>query len=147
MMAMATSLKPTAASARRPATLGALLLLVLAPPAAVTAHVRLAIGGGEGVSLFDWRLSGEDAKLSVAVAGQPSLVHLDLVQAGKLNEPFDGTNIDDASQRWVMRESNWTYSAKFSMRARPAQTPFTSRPVWRALLTPQVNHESCYRCG
>ena len=101
--------------------------------------MRLASGGGdaerelEGVSLFDWRLSGEDAKLSVAVAGQPSLVHLDLVQAGKLKEPFDGTNIDDASQRWVMRESNWTYSAKFSMRASPlspAQTPFASRPAY-----------------
>ena len=70
-------------------------------------------GGGEEVMLSGWVLYGADSKMSTKLVEPPSLVHIDLMKAGKLSDPFDGTNIDDAEHRWVMQESNWTYSATF----------------------------------
>ena len=42
----------------------------------------------------------------------PGQTHTDLLAAGVIDEPFNGTNPD--AQRWVAL-SNWTYQSEFSI--------------------------------
>ena len=47
----------------------------------------------------------------------------------------------------VNSDCGYCHLASAAMMARPAQNPFASCPVQRALLTPQVNPGSLYRCS
>ena len=98
-------------------SLGLALAQVLLAAAQITTTMAAATADDGGVddgvvALSGWVLAGDDCNVSVAV-GTPSLVHVDLLNAGRLSDPFEGTNIDDADHRWVMTEGNWTYSATF----------------------------------
>ncbi|KAI5296531.1 hypothetical protein KEM52_000714 [Ascosphaera acerosa] len=62
------------------------------------------------VSLSDWHWTVSNSNKSIQVPGSfPSQVHLDLLAAGIIPEPYLGNG--DLDLRWVALE-NWTYSAR-----------------------------------
>eukprot|EP01050_Picozoa_sp_SAG11_P005489 SAG11_NODE_389_length_9870_cov_7.646812_3_plen_303_part_00 len=80
--------------------------------------------GSRTIPLSGWELTGSDSGVRV-LCPVPHLVHIDLHAAGRIGDPFDATEIDDARNRWVMDERNWTYTARFEIEtagaaARPA---------------------------
>lgn len=81
--------------------------LLLLPVASSTAAAH------QQIPLSSWQLAGSDYGVRVSCQGAPSLVHVDLHKAGQIADPFDSTEIDDEDNRWVMTESNWTYTARF----------------------------------
>jgi hypothetical protein len=91
------------------------------PDAADTADAADAL-----VPLTGWRLAGSNSGISIPCEddGGPSVVHVDLQEAALVGDAFDGTEIDDPRNRWVMNESNWTYTAQFtSVGEQPNDTP------------------------
>eukprot|EP01064_Diplonema_japonicum_P006688 TRINITY_DN1452_c0_g2_i1.p1 TRINITY_DN1452_c0_g2~~TRINITY_DN1452_c0_g2_i1.p1 ORF type:complete len:853 (+),score=209.75 TRINITY_DN1452_c0_g2_i1:755-3313(+) len=63
-------------------------------------------------STLDWSLTNGNATLKTK--GQiPSSVHMDLLAAGIIEEPYKLYN--DVNQRWITKE-NWTYSSTFNIK-------------------------------
>ena len=100
----------------RALALASLALACQLPRAAGGARLEL---GGSPL----WRLRGSGpgsaaANAKLARAGpfaMPSLVQLDLLSAGAIPEPFDDTNLDDETLRWVHDAAqNWTYTTTFT---------------------------------
>lgn len=72
------------------------------------AHQDLRTGRDPGL---DWWLKNKNGTITVPAAF-PSHVHLDLIQAGLLQEPSIGLN--EGTARWVIDESAWTYTASLA---------------------------------
>ena len=61
--------------------------------------------------LATWRVANANGSIDVA-ATVPGLIHLDLLGAGVISEPYAGLNVD--VQHWVAEEPAWTWTATFA---------------------------------
>ena len=80
-----------------------------AAAAAAPAPVTVSLGSAAGVAT--WTVANANASIT-APARVPGQIHLDLLAAGLIGEPFAELNVD--AQQWVRDEVAWVWTASFA---------------------------------